>query len=332
MRQVSAFAFAAAAALSATAARAADMPYIPPQEPVCIPRGSVPPGFKPHLPYCEEAFARWYLRGDIGMTNQRVGALENVLFPLTPSLVIRDKNFESGMLFGLGIGYQWNDWLRTDFTGEYRGEVGFHGLDTWTDGGGNARFNNYTAKKSEWLFLANAYLDLGTWWHMTPFVGAGIGFSRNTVHSFRDAGIDPAGAPTLAYADAASKWNFAWALHAGIALKATKNLTIELAYRYVSLGHATTGDLIAYDGTNNFYNPMEFKNLSSHDVKLGIRYAFDADFGLFSAYREPVYVRPEPSYAPPVYEPAPSYQKPYYPPHQPVYQQELYQPPLRQRG
>ena len=169
----------------------------------------------------------WYLRGDIGMTNQQVKSLDNVLFPGTPGLVIHDKNFEAGMLFGVGVGYKWNNWFRFDVTGEYRGETGFHGFDTWNDGVG-ARFNNYTAKKSEWLVLANAYLDLGTWWCITPFIGAGVGWSSVTIHSFRDAGISGPGAtgfPTIAYADAASKSNFAWALHAGLAYEVTKAFT-----------------------------------------------------------------------------------------------------------
>src|SRR5690606_11090944 len=128
---------------------------------------------------------------------------------------------------GLGVGYQLNRWLRGDLTAEYRGETGFHGLDTFTDVNGDPRYNNYTAKKSEWLLLANAYVDLGEWHGISPYVGAGIGASRNTIHSFRDAGIaygtpgDPSTSfPTLAYADAASKWNLAWALHAGLGIKA----------------------------------------------------------------------------------------------------------------
>ena len=133
-----------------------------------------------------------------------------------------------GRAFGLGVGLHWNSWLRTDFTAEYRGETGFHGFDTWFDGV-NARFNNYTAKKSEWLFLANAYLDLGTWWRVTPFVGAGVGMASVTIHSFRDAGTTGgAGSPTMGFADAASTWNFAWAAHAGIAYRVTKNFTVEL--------------------------------------------------------------------------------------------------------
>ena len=49
--------------------------------------------------------------------------------------------------------------------------------------------------------------------------------------------------PGLAFGDNASKWNFAWALHAGLAYKVTPNFTVELAYRYLDLGDGMTGDL-----------------------------------------------------------------------------------------
>ena len=202
-------------------------------------------------------------------------SLYNVLFDTTADLVLHDKNFESGPLFGVGIGFQANPWLRADLTAEYRGETGFHGFDTWTDGGGNTRFNNYSAKKSEWLFMANAYADLGEWRGIVPYVGAGLGASRNTIHSFRDSGIDPVtGSPTMAYADSDSQWNFAWALHAGVGYRVTDNLTLDFGYSYVDLGDARTGDVIAYDGTNLIDNPMHFKDLTSHDLKLSVRYTF----------------------------------------------------------
>jgi opacity protein-like surface antigen len=188
------------------------------------------------------------------------------------------------MLFGVGIGYQYSNWLRFDVTGEYRGETGFHGFDTWTDFDGNARFNNYTAKKSELVALANVYFDLGTWYGVTPFIGAGIGGARVTMHSFRDAGIDGFGSPTMAFAKSASQWNFAWAVHAGLAYRVNSAFTVELAYRYLNMGDGKTGDIIAFDGTNNINNPMLFKDLDSHDVKLGLRWHFNA---------------PQPVYAPP---------------------------------
>jgi opacity protein-like surface antigen len=253
---------AAVAVLVPQATQAADMPAL------------LPP------PMIEE-YGGWYLRGDIGMTNQQLRRLDNVAFATTANLVVHDKNFEAGMLFGLGVGYRHNNWFRWDITGEYRGETGFHGFDTWTDGAADPRFNNYTAKKSEWLLLWNAYLDLGTWRTITPFVGAGIGVSRVTIHSLRDAGIDSVAngsLPTLGYANAASKWNFAWALYAGFAYDVTPNFTIELAYRFLHLGDGQSGDIIGFDGSNGTYNPLLFKGIYSHDIKFGVRWML-ADMG-----------------------------------------------------
>ena len=250
---------AAVAVLVPQATHAADMPAL------------LPP------PMMEE-YGGWYLRGDIGMTNQQLRRLDNVAFATTPGLVVADKNFEAGMLFGLGIGYKHNNWFRWDITGEYRGETGFHGLDLWNDG--DPRFNDYTAKKSEWLMLWNFYLDLGTWRTITPFVGAGIGASRVTIHSLRDRGIDPVtDAPTLGYAHAASKWNFAWALYAGLAYDVAPNFTIELAYRFLHLGNGQSGDIIGFDGSNGTYNPLLFKGIYSHDIKFGVRWML-ADMGV----------------------------------------------------
>ncbi len=269
--RIAALAAVAASAMTFGAANAADyqcpppQPYGPPPPPHCL---APPP---PPLPVIEE-FGGWYIRGDIGMTNQAVGELFHPNFPTTPGLVVVDKNFESGVLFGVGIGYKWNNWLRFDLTGEYRGETGFHGLDTWVDVGPIARFNNYTAKKSEWLFLGNIYADLGTWSGFTPFVGAGLGFSRIGIHSLRDMGTDGV-APTLGFAGSAYTWNFAYALHAGVSWELTKSTTVEFAYRYTYLGDGISGPIRAFDGSSTIPG-LEFRDIDSHDLKLALRYSF----------------------------------------------------------
>ncbi len=148
--------------------------------------------------------------------------------------------------------------------------------------GGGFADDRYFGSKSEWLFLLNGYVDFGTWWNITPFIGAGVGMSRNTISNFGDVAIclNSLGCAGIggsdAYAGTASKWNFAWALHAGLAYQIWRNATIELSYRYVDLGDARSGDLVKFDGTNNFYNPMEFNHLTSHDVRLGMRFLLGA--------------------------------------------------------
>ncbi|MEJ0097333.1 MAG: outer membrane beta-barrel protein [Bauldia sp.] len=104
------------------------------------------------------------------------------------------KDFDSSPFVGIGIGYKFNDHFRADLTGEYRAGASFHGLDIYdnVDAIPEVGTDEYTAKKTEWTFLANAYWDLGTWRGITPFVGAGIGVSDNTISGFTDVNTLPA--------------------------------------------------------------------------------------------------------------------------------------------
>ena len=276
----------AAVLLTASAAHAADMPAYTPR-PVVI-----------------EEFSSWYLRGDIGFSNQQVKSLTNP----TASPLSSSYGFDSAPIFGLGIGYNFNDWLRFDLTGEYRGRANFHGSEIYAGAPSNST-DEYSGSKSEWLFLLNGYVDLGTWNKVTPFVGAGVGMSRNTIHNFQDVchacGGDPAN-NGISFASDASKWNFAWALHAGLAYKVSKNFTIEFAYRYLDMGKAETGTFVSYDGA--FVTPAStFDRLTSHDLKLGLRFNFDgfADYARPAQYyhQPQVYTPPPPVYAPPMYGP-----------------------------
>ncbi|AVT78336.1 hypothetical protein RPPS3_42740 [Rhodopseudomonas palustris] len=278
MRSVKILMAAGAASLVASAAMAADMPIAP------------PPAYAP--PPVED-FGGWYLRGDVGFSNQQVKRLDNAL---DSTLLTQRQNldFASAGIYGIGVGYQFNNWLRTDVVGQYRGKSSFHGTDNNTfNNGGTIGYgaDTYTATKSEWLVMANAYVDLGTWWCITPFVGAGIGGARVTVANFTDQNVGslfPPGSgvgPGVAYGDTASRWNLAWAAHAGLAYKVNPNVTLELAYSYLDLGKGVTGDLRAFDGTNNIYNPTTFRDITSHDLKLGVRWNLDSG---------PVYAAPPP--------------------------------------
>jgi len=244
---------AGAAVLATSAVRAADLPPVMPA---------------PIIQPVVEEFSGWYLRGDIGMTNQRLNNIHNIQMDTATNLVWFDKGgFDSGILWGIGAGYQFS-WFRFDATGEYRGKVNFHALDSHAAG-----TNEYTASKSEWLFLANAYLDLGTWWCVAPFIGFGVGTARVQIDHYRDNNILAGGG---GWADGDAVWNFAWAVHAGLAYKVSRNFAVELAYRYVDLGKGRTSDTINLDGSNPILgNSTYFNGLSSHDIKLGMRWMLD---------------------------------------------------------
>jgi opacity protein-like surface antigen len=261
MRSVKFLIAAGAASLMSSAAFAADMAI------------ASPPAYAPPV---VEDFGGWYLRGDIGFSNQRVSRLNNAL-DVNATTSVQNLNFSTAGIFGLGAGYRFNNWFRMDITGEYRGNSTFFGTDAITFPGGFGT-DTYHATKSEWVVLGNAYVDLGTWWCITPFIGAGVGGARVSINGFTDQGIvTPVPGPgpalaSLAFGDNVSRWNFAWALHAGVAYRVTPNFTVELAYRYLDMGNGLTGDLRAFDGTNNINNPTTFRSITSHDLKIGVRW------------------------------------------------------------
>jgi len=263
MRSVKSLLAAGAATLISSMAFAADMPIAAP-----------PPMYAPAPP---ADFGGWYLRGDIGFSNQRVDRLNNVLDANNTSSV-QNLSFNNAGIFGLGAGYRFNNWFRADVTGEYRGNSQFFGTDRITYPGGVGT-DTYHATKNEWVVLANAYVDLGTWWCITPFVGAGVGTARVAINGFTDQGIANNGAgalPGLAFGDNVAKWNFAWAAHAGLAYQVSPAFTVELAYRYLDMGDGLTGDLKTFDGTNAVNNPTTFKHITSQDLKLGVRWNLDS--------------------------------------------------------
>jgi opacity protein-like surface antigen len=260
---------AAVAVLMPQATHAADMPALPP-------------------PPMIEDYGGWYLRGDIGLAKQRLERLDHPLFATTPGFAWVDKGgFDAAPTFGLGIGYKYSNWLRFDGTIEYRGKAGFHALDRYDDAvncaPGNVCTNDYSGAKSEWVGLFNTYLDLGTWRSLTPFVGFGIGTTYTQIHHFRDTNVITGGG---GYARAAGTWDLAWAVYAGFSFDVTPNLAIEFAYRYLDLGDAQTGTLLNLTGTCVTCSPMKFKGLSSHDLKLGLRWML-ADMGV-SDWRPPL--------------------------------------------
>ena len=217
----------------------------------------------------------WYLRGDIGYSNQQVDELDNALYDTVLSLDPQHRDFTGAPFLDAGIGYRINHWFRIDVTGEYRSKSEFNGADVYVPAGGPPSLpDSYTAKKSEWLALLNGYLDVGTWHGITPFMGAGVGAANVKIADFTDIGIGVGGFPAVAFGGTHDQWNFAWALYAGLGFEVTDAVTLELAYRYLDMGDGQSGDLIASDGTNLIDNPMIFKDITSHDVRLGFRYAF----------------------------------------------------------
>jgi len=266
-------ALAGATTLLSTAATAADLP--PPLPP--------PPLVQP-VPV---AVGGWYLRADIGIAQKFFSDFDhhqtNTAFVWPASWRIDQKDMADGGFIGFGIGYAWNNWLRFDVTGEYRMKEWFKVVGSYTEfcPGGQRCFDVYEGHHASWLVLANAYLDLGTWWCLTPFVGAGIGTANHRFTGVTDVGLIADGTTGFGHASTdSSKWSMAWALHAGLAYNVSNTFKVELAYRYVNFGSIDTPVIdcaasgCVTTGPRAFYS---FTNFYTQDIKIGMRWMLQPD-------------------------------------------------------
>ena len=170
----------AAVIITAPAALAADMPLMPPPAP----------------PPVECCGSGWYLRGDIGFSAEHAGNFyETGLNPPLTSVQNAASGFETGGIYRLGIGYQFTPWLRADITGEYRTPASWSSFDI-ANSGGTLIPEHVTLEKSEIVVLGNVYADLGTWWCITPFIGAGAGFAGVNLSNFQETAVATLNPPT----------------------------------------------------------------------------------------------------------------------------------------
>jgi len=242
------------------------------------------PMLAPPPPPVADGMSGLYLRGDVG-----VGILNHDDFQQQELAAAGGTWLRSSVgdqaFAGVGIGYQFNSWLRFDVTGEYRTGASVGGTDTyrfncpWTYGSCTSgatinRSNQWSGHVSSVVGLANAYVDLGTWNGLTPFIGGGVGFANNRLYDVRD--YDPSEFGGGGYAREKTKNNFAWALHAGLAYDVTPNFKVELAYRYLNMGDAQSGQLncVSPTGAACSYGPLKVKSIDSSDIKLGVRWMF----------------------------------------------------------
>ena len=275
---------AATTACAFTGAMAADLPPI-----YDTPLYESVPEVKP-----VEIGTGWYLRGDV---NYNVNSDNNYLVDQTfgygNGWQTTSTNYDIDTKWGggIGIGYQVNDLLRLDATGEY---LGHFDTDTskqidcnvlYDDGqaaphqiNGSCRDTSSTSLDG-YNVMANAYVDLGTYVGITPYIGGGVGLA-NLRSSYRaerhcnENGSASIGCPissqlyqmggSVDYTQERideSTWQLSYALMAGLSYGVTQNLSVDVGYRYLSIPKFGAFG-VDYD-----------QGFDSHQIRAGLRYS-----------------------------------------------------------
>ncbi|MBI3275324.1 MAG: porin family protein, partial [Methylocystis sp.] len=211
-------------------------------------------------------------------------------------------DFPNNWAAGLGFGYQYNNWFRTDVTADYEQLFSRSGPDTLilpcqigaapvTDLtgviiGSTPIFAGcspfFRSRATTAAFLANTYVDLGHWWGFTPYLGAGVGvdvlFQKAQVNWFQGNGVPLAGVTwTDPFSNATfmQNWDlshsntslrFAFAFMGGVSYDVTDHFKLDVGYRWLNLGTIT--------GADSFGNPVK-RRLDIHQLRAGVRYVID---------------------------------------------------------
>lgn len=127
----------------------------------------------------------------------------------------------------------------------------------------------HTSIKTYTLML-NLYHDLGKWGQVTPYVGAGVGIAYNIMSDvyFTDN-------PALVNRIAGDRdISLAWSLMAGLGYQVSNNAILDIGYRYLDMGKATSE---RHDNAG-FINPrVRVEDITAHEFKVGLRYHFGSD-------------------------------------------------------
>lgn len=246
----------------------------------------------------EPDFSGWYIRGDVGIGLGRSVGMRSVPDPMTqggPGFVptsyrISDAMFTAAPIIGFGIGYKVNQWFRTDMTFDYR-NASFSANDqlVWNNGAVGPGYsatdlrNFYRGNLSTMTVLFNGYLDLGTWYGITPYVGAGIGIAYQRMYGVTDNGFSNVFAGVGAGSSFATSGTYkvstatglAWALMAGFSYDVNTRLKLDFGYRYLHTGKVKSSipNCNAFGPGNQPCNiALETKSAGSHDFRIGLRW------------------------------------------------------------
>ena len=176
----------------------------------------------------------FYLAGRIGVAEYKLeDDRSNVNSNLSDYVVDKERLFASSAL-----GYRYK---------HVRGEFEYIWRKKNTDNIG--AITEGTFESNSYLFAL--YYDFFPYSWFTPYINAGIGYTRSKLSLYNK---------TVGINHKLKDNSYMWSLGAGISVKVTNRLNVDLGYRYFDLG---SSDLNEYNGKTT---------LENQEVYLGLRY------------------------------------------------------------
>ncbi len=235
----------------------------------------------------------WYIRGDAAYVFNSLRGAHYFQGSNSSDVDFDTATLANSYSAGLGVGYQINNSFRVDATADYMFRSSFAGSTSGSCGVATSCTSTDVAAVTAIGLMANAYVDIGTYGIVTPYVGGGIGGAYVSWSNLENTACDVSDSTncdaTVTHNGAAS-WRFAYALMAGVSVDITCNLKADIGYRY---RRVSAGKMFGYASNGG---PGYDKGFTSHEGRAGLRYAFG------KTCNDQVYMPPPVSYPPPVYK------------------------------
>lgn len=253
----------------------------------------------------------WYLRGDVGVGISRNPSFSSIEAGV-PTKSFQSSDLADSAYISAGVGYQFTDYLRGDITGEYHASRAFKGTAFYQSTYGiydtssgtttnniSHNYANYAGNLRTFAILANGYVDMGNFWGVTPYIGAGIGAAYNQLSDIKTSTDFNVSSSTTSFVNASPRagsggympshgaWSLAWALHTGMTWDVSPKLKVDLGYSYKDFGSVTSGRSVCHDDST-CDEKLKIKNIATNDLHLGVRYMLDPARPETPVYRAPV--------------------------------------------
>ena len=196
-----------------------------------------------------EAESGAYLRADAGFGQLQARRPSSTFSSPQPTFLREATRLDQAGLLGVGAGYQFNEFVRADVTGEYRGSASYSARASYADSAncGAARCaETYTGALRGAAVMGNVYGQIGSWFDVTPFIGLGLGFARTT---FAPLYVVAGNGHGAGQTQEVSQVRPAFALMAGGAWDLSSSVKIDAGYRYMMLGSALSGAMACTPAT-----------------------------------------------------------------------------------
>lgn len=149
-----------------------------------------------------------------------------------------------------GFGQKWGGFMRSEFTFEYT-RVRLKGPGAFDGTGQTVR-----SRLPSWAAMTTTYADLFSYKGITPYVGAGIGVSRNDMPDMVVNGRQKFGDTVF---------RLAWKAVGGIGIDLPENLALDIGYVYADVGRFSTKAVLG---------PALHQDVKVRKVYVGLRYNF----------------------------------------------------------